>query len=778
MFPAHVGSVFYQKYHEAMREQKTMEFEARSPVTDRWIEGHIYPSEESLSVYHRDITERKRVEEKLRRSEAYLAEGQRISHTGSWAVRFPSEDVFWTQEVYRIYGLDPATTKLSQQMAFQLIHPEDRPFVKEAFERALREKSDYAVEHRAILPGGSIKHLHALGHPVLNESGTLTEYVGTVMDITERKRAEKLLRKAHKRVEMILDSITDQFFALSEDWQFTYLNKHAAEQMKILGKDPARLIGKVLWEEFPYVPNEEALRRVMSERVAITDQLYYPPLGEWVENHMYPSPDGGLVTFQKYITERKQAEEELRRSETLLAEAQRLSHTGSWALNVSSGELFWSKEHFRIVGLDPEEVKPSYPMALQYIHPEDRAFVQQTFDRVFRERSIFELDCRVVRPDGTVRHIHSLAHPMFNESGDLTEYVGTIIDTTERKLAEEALKKAFAEIKTLKDQLAQEKLYLEEEIRSERGFEEIIGESVELKRILKQVETVAPTDSTVLIEGETGTGKELIARAIHNLSSRRERTFVKINCAAIPMGLLEAELFGHEKGAFTGAIAQRVGRFELANRGTVFLDEIGEIPLELQAKLLRVLQEQEFERLGSTRTLRVDVRVIAASNRDLAKMVSERAFRSDLYYRLKVFPIMIPALRERVEDIPTLVRYFTQRYARKLRKAITSIGSETMSALCRYPWPGNIRELENFVERSVILSRGSMLEAPLGELAPVHRRKADMSTLKDLQREHILRALNESNWVIGGRFGAAAKLGMKRTSLQYRMQKLGISRPR
>jgi PAS domain S-box-containing protein len=305
MFPAHVGSVFYQKYHDAMREQKTVEFEARSPVTDRWIEVNACPSEEGLSIYYRDITERKRVEEKLRRSEAYLAEGQRISHTGSWVVRFPSEDVFWTQEVYRIYGLDPATTKLSQQMAFQLIHPEDRPFVKEAFERALREKSDYAVEHRAILPDGSIKHLHALGHPVLNESSTLTEYVGTVMDITERKRAEELLRKAHERVEMILDSITDQFFALSEDWRFTYLNKHAAEQTKILGKDPARLIGKVLWDEFPYVPNEEALRRVMSERVAITDQLYYPPLGEWVENHMYPSPDGGLVTFQKYITERK-----------------------------------------------------------------------------------------------------------------------------------------------------------------------------------------------------------------------------------------------------------------------------------------------------------------------------------------------------------------------------------------------------------------------------------------------------------------------------------------
>ena len=247
----------------------------------------------------KEIVERTRAEEQLRRSEAYLAEGQRISHTGSWAVQLPTEDVFWSPEVYRIYGLDPATTKLSQQMAFHLIHPDDRPCVQEAFERALREHSEYAVEHRAILPNGSIKHLHALGHPVVNESGTLTEYVGTVMDITERKHAEVLLRQAHERIAMILDSITDQFFAIDQDWRFTYLNPQAAAQMKVLGKEPARLIGSVLWEEFPDVPNEAALRRVMSERVMITDELYYPPLGEWVENHMYPSPDGRIATFQK-----------------------------------------------------------------------------------------------------------------------------------------------------------------------------------------------------------------------------------------------------------------------------------------------------------------------------------------------------------------------------------------------------------------------------------------------------------------------------------------------
>jgi formate hydrogenlyase transcriptional activator len=334
-----------------------------------------------------------------------------------------------------------------------------------------------------------------------------------------------------------------------------------------------------------------------------------------------------------------------------------------------------------------------------------------------------------------------------------------------------------AAIEHVKNRLLAENLYLRQELDSERHWEEIVGQSKVLKKVLDLVEQVAPTKASVLIQGETGTGKELIARAIHRLSGRREQAFVKLNCAAIPTGLLEAELFGHEKGAFTGAIGRRIGRFELAHQGTIFLDEVGEIPLELQAKLLRVLQEQEFERLGSPRTIRIDVRIVAASNRDLAQMVADQGFRSDLYYRLNVFPIVIPPLRERVEDIPQLVRYFTERHARQYNKPITSIPAETMTALCRYPWPGNVRELENFIERSVILSQGSTLEVPLGELKPVSGTAADGSTLKDFEREHILRALNECHWVIAGPSGAAAKLGMKRTSLQYRMQKLGITRP-
>jgi len=339
---------------------------------------------------------------------------------------------------------------------------------------------------------------------------------------------------------------------------------------------------------------------------------------------------------------------------------------------------------------------------------------------------------------------------------------------------------AYREIAELKEKLNEEKLYLEREIRSEHNFEEIVGDSRPLKDVLAQIEIVSPTDSTVLIQGETGTGKELVARAIHNLSSRRSRTFVKLNCAAIPTGLLESELFGHEKGAFTGAIAQKIGRFELANGGTLFLDEVGDIPLELQSKFLRVLQEQEFERLGSIRTIRVDIRLVAATNRDLAQMVTDKEFRSDLFYRLNVFPILNPPLRERANDIPALVQYFTQKFAARMNKRITSIPTDTMAALSRYHWPGNIRELENFIERAVILTRGSSLTVPLAELKSRRGESGDapqLSTLEEAEREHIRRALQQANWLVGGPAGAAVRLGMKRTTLQSRMVKLGIERP-
>ncbi|MGA8779900.1 MAG: sigma 54-interacting transcriptional regulator, partial [Terracidiphilus sp.] len=340
---------------------------------------------------------------------------------------------------------------------------------------------------------------------------------------------------------------------------------------------------------------------------------------------------------------------------------------------------------------------------------------------------------------------------------------------------------AFKQITELRDRLSQEKQYLQEEINLEHRFEDIVGESTGLRNVLRQIETVAPTDATVLIQGETGTGKELLARAVHRLSPRSDRTFIKLNCAAIPAGLIESELFGHEKGAFTGAIARKIGRLELAHEGTLFLDEIGEMPLDLQPKLLRALQEHEIERLGGTRPIPVNVRLIAATNRDLAKMVAEKQFRSDLYYRLKVFPVFSPPLRERAADIPTLVRHFVEGHSRRMGKTIETIPPEAMAALVAWKWPGNIRELENFLERAVILSKGPALHVPLAELELMEEEEEDAAvaanpTLQAAERDHILRALREAKGMIGGPNGAAERLGLKRTTLNSKMKKLGIER--
>lgn len=368
------------------------------------------------------------------------------------------------------------------------------------------------------------------------------------------------------------------------------------------------------------------------------------------------------------------------------------------------------------------------------------------------------------RKDGTEFPVDIMLSPVETSIGKVV--LSVIRDLSERRRAEEALRRKELE-----------KQYLEEELNLEHSFEDIIGESSGLRKVLKQVESVAATDVTVLILGETGTGKDLVARAIHYLSSRRERTLVKLNCAAIPTGLLESELFGHEKGAFTGAISQKIGRLELAHQGTLFLDEVGDLPLELQPKLLRALQEKEFERLGGTRTIPVDPRLIAATNHNLEKMVADRAFRSDLYYRLRVFPILIPPLRQRRDDIPLLVRYFVTKHARKMGKAIETIPPDVMKALTKWDWPGNIRELENFIERAVILTKGTILRVPLSELAfPVEDPRQEDATLETSEREHILRVLRETRGLIGGAKGAAVKLGLKRTTLNSKMKKLAIER--
>jgi formate hydrogenlyase transcriptional activator len=422
------------------------------------------------------------------------------------------------------------------------------------------------------------------------------------------------------------------------------------------------------------------------------------------------------------------------------------------------------------------------------IHPDERPAVEETIQKSVDDSRDFELNYRIILDDGSIRFLQVLGHPVRKRDGTVAEFIGTHVDVTEQHLSRKALEDAFAEITGLKEQLFQENVALRQEIDETSMFDEIVGKSAALQKVLKEIETVGPTDSTVLILGETGTGKELIARAIHNLSSRHDNAFVKVNCAAIPTGLLESELFGHERGAFTGAIAQRIGRFELAHHGTVFLDEIGEIPLELQPKLLRVLQEREFERLGSSRTLKTDARLIAATNRDLSDLVAEHKFRSDLYYRLNVFPIRVPALRERPEDVPLLVRHFAEIFSRRMGKLIQSIPADTMSALISYDWPGNVRELQNVIERAVILSSRGVLRVSPAELKATStvipanteavpaapRPKRVRTTVPPFTREQIEQALRDSGGRVGGVEGAAARLGLKRTTLLAQMKRVGM----
>ncbi|HXM29518.1 MAG TPA: sigma 54-interacting transcriptional regulator [Chthoniobacterales bacterium] len=481
------------------------------------------------------------------------------------------------------------------------------------------------------------------------------------------------------------------------------------------------------------------------------------------------------------IEDRKQAEDALRRSEAYLAEAQRLSHTGSFGWNTSTGEIFWSEETYRITGFD-RSIRPALDLVFQRVHPDDLALVRQTLDRTAQKGTNLDFEHRLLMPDGSTRYVHVIGRPLKNESGCL-EFVGSVMDITAAKRSQRELQQALQEIAVLKDQLYKENIALRAEIGEASMFEEIVGGSPLLKGVLARVAKVAPTDSTVLITGETGTGKELIARAIHKRSQRSGRAFVKVSCAAIPHSLIASELFGHEKGAFTGALQRRLGRFELAEGGTILLDEIGELPAEMQIALLRVLQEREFERVGGNQSIRADVRIIAATHRDLPAVIVTGGFRSDLFYRINVFPIEIPPLRERREDIPMLVRYFIDRYARKAGKRIRSVSNKTLELLQSYPWPGNIRELQNVIERSVIVCDTENFSVDESWLSrgPVPTQSVDQALPEKLAIEEkamIETALAQTRGQVAGAFGAAAKLGMPASTLESKIKTLRISKRR
>jgi PAS domain S-box-containing protein len=474
------------------------------------------------------------------------------------------------------------------------------------------------------------------------------------------------------------------------------------------------------------------------------------------------------------IEDRKCAEEhlrrsaqELQRSEFYLAEGQRLAHMGSWAFD-SAGFDYWSPELFRIYGLEPTSTAPTVQEYLNCIHPEDREFMANLVKQILAEASPFDATKRIVRPDGEVRYIRCVGAPVF-ENQKLKKYIGSALDVTEHELLTQELRRREAH-------LAEENIVLREELGKTSMFEEVIGTSSALQMVLARAAKVAPTDSTVLIMGETGTGKELIARAIHKRSKRSERPFISVNCAAVPSSLIMSELFGHEKGAFTGAVQRRLGRFELAEGGTIFLDEVGDLPMETQIALLRVLQEREFERVGGTEVLRADVRVISATNRDLQVAIADGAFRSDLYYRLNVFPIKLPSLRERKGDVPLLVNYFVDRYAKRAGKKIKHIQKKALDMLQEYSWPGNVRELQNVIERSLIIGEANEFSIDKSWVANEPQSSTAATDRKSNERQRIEAALAQSNGKIAGTSGAAAKLGMPPSTLESRIRSLKINK--
>jgi transcriptional regulator with GAF, ATPase, and Fis domain len=473
--------------------------------------------------------------------------------------------------------------------------------------------------------------------------------------------------------------------------------------------------------------------------------------------------------------------ETLRSREAYLAEAQRLSHSGTWAWTPGSNRNYWSDETFRIFGVD-RGIQPTRELFYERIHPDDLALVQRADEDLFTGREA-DYNFRIVLPDRSTKHVHSVAHPVTDAIGQVVEFIGTVIDVTEQQNVHQALAKAFDEIKELRDQLFKENIALREEVDTTSMFGEIVGKSNALRSVLIRVAKVGPTDSTILLTGETGTGKELIARAIYKRSQRSARAFVNVNCAAIPTSLIASELFGHEKGAFTGAVQRRLGRFELADGGTIFLDEIGELPLDSQVALLRVLQEREFERVGGNRSIAVNVRVIAATNRDLQAAIASGVFRSDLFYRLNVVPIEVPALRNRKEDIPMLIEYFVDRFARRMGKKIRTVEKRTLDMLLDYSWPGNIRELQNVIERSVVICESDILTVEEGwlSLAPssVPPKIQDPGLIRrspDQERRIIEAALAKAQGRVSGPFGAAAQLGLPPSTLESKIRNLSIDK--
>ena len=796
-----------QKWHAALGSGEPLEAEARVRRADgeyRLLLHRKVPLRNERGAILKwygssiDIEEQRRVQERIlqdereRLSEALLAEAQRLTRigtsvqrptrVGSFVFRLPDTTEYWSPELFQIFGVDPAKghpRNMSEYTAY--VHPDDRErFLREA-EEILAKGQAYEHNHRIVRPDGEIRVVRVVGCPV-HDKGVVTRFIGAFADITEREQMTLEL----KRSEFYLNE--GQRLAHAGSWAFDSggFDYWSPELFRIHGLDPAgkaptvqEYLDLVHPKDREFMAN--LIKRILAEASPFdTTKRIVRPDGEVRYIRCVGAPVVENQRLKKFVgtavdvTEHELLTQELRRREAYLAQAEALSHTGSFGWNPLSGQLFWSDETLSVLGYD-QRVTPSLDLVFRRVHPDDVALVRETLCAASKNEKSFDFEHRLLLPDGSIKHVHVLAQPTKDQCGNV-EFVGTLMDVT-------ATKKAFEEIKALKDELDKENIVLREEVDKTSMFQEVVGASPALQTVLARAAKVAPTDSTVLILGETGTGKELIARAIHKRSQRSARAFVSVNCAAIPQSLITSELFGHEKGAFTGAIQRRLGRFELAEGGTLFLDEIGELPVETQIALLRVLQEREFERVGGTELLRADVRVIAATNRDLQGAITAGTFRSDLFYRLNVFPIALPPLRERQEDIPPLASYFVDRYAKRAGRKIRGIRKSALDSLQSYSWPGNIRELQNVIERSLIVCETDQFTIDKSWLSggPMPTRSGDQTSIETSapgERDLIEATLAQTKGKVSGLSGAAAKLGIPASTLESKIRSLKINKYR
>jgi len=730
-----------------------------------------------------DVTEQELLTQELRRREAYLAEAQKLSHTGSFGWKPETGEIVWSDETYRIFGYDRSVKPTIDSLA-QRVHSEDRADVKEVVNRAFAGATDFEHSYRLLLPDGRVKHVHALAHVLQDASGN-REFVGAVTDITQQRHAEAVIRERERELQENQAKLEEaQRVAHVGYWEWDLTTDHMTwsdETYRIYGleaqerpMDLATIRESIHPEDREFV-FRKAAAAIQGEAHADVEHRIVRPSGEVRVVHSQGDlkRDAAGRPWQMFgtaqdITDRKRAEDKIREQESEFR--QMLDFTPQLVSVFGPGRerLYANRMMLDYLGIGLDEWLQRSPAT--HTHPDDSERVKACWLRASESGSAYDVEMRVRKHDGSYRWHLARYNPVHDDKGQIMRWYVAGTDIEDRKQAE--------------DRVRQENVALREEIDKASMFEEIVGTSPALKSVLSRISKVAPTDSTVLITGETGTGKELVARAIHRRSDRASRPFVSVNCAAIPRDLIASELFGHEKGAFTGATQQRLGRFELANGGTIFLDEVGELPAETQIALLRVLQEREFERVGGNRRIRADVRVIAATNRDLLAAISAGSFRSDLFYRLHVFPIEMPSLRERRADIPLLVEYFIDRYARKAGKNIKRVHKKTLELLQSYPWPGNIRELQNVIERSVILCETEIFsidENWLPQQRPLTEPKNQMELPRSLlaqEKEMIEAALQESHGRIFGPTGAAVKLGIPRSTLESKIRSLKINKNR